>query len=67
MGVVGFILEVHTTLTRKEELEMEIRDVLAIVDVKNDKEVEKWKEENNIGDMEEKNVVTKFSLFTGNY
>eukprot|EP00957_Ditylum_brightwellii_P067475 5122003-Ditylum_brightwellii.AAC.1 len=46
---------------------MELRDVLAIVDIKNDKEVEKWKEENNTGDMEEGNVVPKFSLFTWNY
>eukprot|EP00957_Ditylum_brightwellii_P196950 15004705-Ditylum_brightwellii.AAC.1 len=46
---------------------MEMRDVLAIVDVQNNKEVEKWKEENNIGNMEEKIVVPKFSLFTWNY
>eukprot|EP00957_Ditylum_brightwellii_P013373 1009808-Ditylum_brightwellii.AAC.1 len=46
---------------------MEMRDVLVIVDIHNDKEVEKWKEENNIGGIEEKNVVPKFSLFVRNY
>eukprot|EP00957_Ditylum_brightwellii_P064630 4905080-Ditylum_brightwellii.AAC.1 len=46
---------------------MEMRGVLAITDIQNNKEVEKWKQENNIGDMEEKNVVPKYSLFTWNY
>eukprot|EP00957_Ditylum_brightwellii_P157488 11986381-Ditylum_brightwellii.AAC.1 len=46
---------------------MELRDVLAIVDVKNNKEVKNWKDSNNIGDMKEGNIIPKISLLMWSY
>ena len=41
--IVGYVLEIHPTLTKKEELVTEFQTGLAEVKATDDREVEEWK------------------------
>eukprot|EP00957_Ditylum_brightwellii_P014583 1098631-Ditylum_brightwellii.AAC.1 len=66
-GFIGYVLEIHPTLTRKEELVKEYQTGLAEVKATDDWEVEEWKSKNPSPLEESNDLLPKFNMFTWNY